>query len=247
MTPAESRSVSGHVPLLIRTNYQVFQVAAVLLMFVCLTGVPRYLRTGRGDVVTRFFAGFAHWIRDEVVYPVMGNTTGMKVLPWFLATFFFILFMNVLGLVPFGTTATSTFWVTGALALTTFLLMIFGGMLVQGPFAFWKNLVPHVPWWLWPLLLVVELIGLIVKPFALMIRLFATQMGGHLVVLSFIGLIFAFAGEQLAATASYGTAPLWVAFAVFIMTIEIFVALLQAFIFTQLSVIFVQAALHPEH
>ena len=117
---------------------------------------------------------------------------------------------------------------------------------MQGPLAFWKNLVPHVPAWLWPLMFVVELLGLLVKPAALMIRLFANLTGGHLVVLSFMGLIFFFAGASHSAM-GYGVAPVAIAFAAFIMIIEAFVALLQAYIFTQLSILFVGASVHPDH
>jgi F-type H+-transporting ATPase subunit a len=106
--------------------------------------------------------------------------------------------------------------------------------------------VPHVPLALWPLMFIVEVLGLFVKPFALMIRLFANLTGGHLVVLSFMGLIFMFAGVESSAM-GYAVAPMGVGFAVFIMIIEAFVAMLQAYIFTQLSIMFVGASVHPEH
>lgn len=230
---------------LVATNLQLFQVAAVLLVLVCFSGVPRYLRTGRGDYVSRLFAGFATWVRDEMVYAVMGKDLGAKFLPYFLTLFFFLLFMNVMGLVPHAATATASIFVTGAMAIVTLLSMIGGGMVAQGPIAFWKHLVPHVPAALWPLMFVVELIGLLVKPFALMIRLFANMSGGHMVVLSFLGLIFFFA--NMSPVVGYAASPVAVGFAVFIMIIESFVALLQAYIFTMLSIIFVNASIHPEH
>jgi F-type H+-transporting ATPase subunit a len=118
-------------------------------------------------------------------------------------------------------------------------------MVVQGPIAFWKHLVPHVPLALWPLMFAVELVGLIVKPIALMIRLFANMTGGHLAVLSLMGLVFFFGG--MSPTVGWASSPVAVGLAVFIMIIESFVALLQAYIFTTLSIIFVQASLHPEH
>ena len=230
---------------LVATNLQVFQVAAILLIFVCFLGVPRHLRTGKGDVLTRMFSGFATWIRDEMVLPVMGKDVGNKLLPMFLTIFFFILFMNLLGLVPGAATATASIFVTGALAAVTFATMVFGGMIVQGPIAFWKNLVPHVPAALWPLMFAVELVGLIVKPIALMIRLFANMTGGHLAVLSLMGLVFFFGA--MSPTVGWASSPVAVGLAVFILIIESFVAFLQAYIFTTLSIIFVQASLHPEH
>ena len=233
-------------PELFMTNLQVFQIASVLLIFILLGGIPTYLRTGRGDYLTRLFTGFSMYIRDEMVVPVMGKQTANKYLPFFLGIFFFILFMNVMGLVPGSATATASIFVTGALAVITFMAMVICGMVVQGPVAFWKNLVPHVPLVLWPLMFLVEVVGLFVKPFALMIRLFANMTGGHLVVLSFMGLIFFFT-QSLSDGAGWGSSPVAVAFAVFIMIIEAFVAMLQAYIFTQLSILFVNSSIHPEH
>ncbi len=227
------------------TNLQLFQIASILLIFICLSGVPGHLRNGNGDLVTRLFAGFAMWLRNEVLYPVMGKEDSHRWLPYFMSVFFFILFMNLMGLVPWSATPTASIFVTGALAFTTLFLMLFFGIKAQGPVGYFKNLVPHVPLFIWPLMFVVELMGMLIKPAALMIRLFATMMGGHLVVLTFTGLIL-FLGTMGTGIA-YGVAPVAVGFAVFIMIIEAFVALLQAYIFTQLSVIFVQGAIHPDH
>jgi len=236
---------SSDGPHLVFTNLQVFQIAAVLLILVCFLGVPNHLRNGGGDYLSRMFAGFASWIRDEMVFPVMGKETGQKLLPMFLSIFFFIMFMNLLGLVPGGATATASIFVTAGLALITFMTMVVGGMAVQGPIAFWKNLVPHVPPLLWPLMFAVEVVGLFVKPIALMIRLFANMTGGHLAVLSLMGLVFFFGA--MSPVVGWASSPVAVGLAVFIMIIESFVALLQAYIFTTLSIIFVQASLHPEH
>jgi len=231
---------------LVATNLQLFQIAAVLLLFVCFSGVPGHLRNGKGDYVSRLFAGFALWLRDDVVYPAMGKEVGRKFLPYFLALFFFIVFMNLLGLVPGASTATASVFVTAGLALVTLILMVFGGMIAQGPAHYWKTLVPHVPVLIWPIMFAVEFVGIFVKPFALMIRLFANMTGGHMVVLSFMGLIFLLAG-MAGHSAAYIASPVLVGFAVFIMIIEAFVALLQAYVFTMLSVMFIQASIHPEH
>ena len=232
-------------PVWALTNLQLFQVTSVLVLLIAFSGVPRYLRTGHGDRLSRIFAGFATWIRDEMVYPNMGVEMGRKFLPYFLYVFFFILFMNMLGLVPGAATATASIFVTAALALTTLFAMLACGMLVQGPVKFWLNLVPEVPLALWPLMFAVEVVGLFMKPFALMVRLFANMNGGHLVVLSVIGLIF-LAGTFGGVT-GWVVAPVALGFAVFIMLIEFFVAMVQAYVFTQLSIIFVGMSVHPDH
>ncbi|MFT4649582.1 MAG: F-type H+-transporting ATPase subunit a [Glaciecola sp.] len=231
---------------LVLTNLQVFQFAALLLMILAFSGIPAYLRTGRGDWMTRMLTGWILYIRDEMVVPNLGKDDGRRFLPFFCTIFFFIVFINLMGLVPGAVTPTTNVFVTMALAIIIFFSMIGLGMAAQGPVAFWKNLVPEVPGWMWPMMFVIEIAGLIIKPFALMIRLFANMTGGHMVVLSFMGMIFFFAGTDLSPIA-WGISVPAVGFGVFIMIIEGFVALLQAYIFTQLSCLFVGACLHPEH
>ncbi|HUR29035.1 MAG TPA: F0F1 ATP synthase subunit A [Planctomycetota bacterium] len=231
---------------LVATTLQVFQLGAVILIFVIFGGVVRHLRSGGGDWLTRIFTAFAQWVRDDMVFPTMGKDLGTRFLPFFLTLFFFVLFMNLLGLVPGGVTATANVFVTAALASLTLISMLAFGMIAQGPVAYWKNLVPHVPAALWPLMFVVELFGVFVKPAALMIRLFANMTAGHLIVLSFMAFIFYFAGNDFSG-AGYAVSLAAVPAAVFIMIIETFVAMLQAFIFTQLSILFVQASIHPQH
>lgn len=231
---------------LVLYNLQIFQLAALLMIIVAMSGVPSYLRTGKGDVVTRLMGGFCQWLRDDLVEPAMGKELGAKLLPLMMFFFFFILFMNVMGLTPMSVTPTTCIFVTGALALMTFIVMIAGGMIAQGPINFLKHLVPDVPLFLWPLLFVIEVAGLVIKPVALMIRLFATITGGHLVVLSFMALIFFF-GYAFSPGVGKALSPLWLGFAVFIMIIEAFVAMVQAYIFTLLSSLFIGASVHPEH
>lgn len=230
--------------------FQVFIVLAIFLLFTLV----RISLTSEVTIpgvawIVQVFRGWCHWLRDEVVYSLMGEEEGKKWAPLFIYLFFFIAFMNVVGLVPGSVTATACVFVTGALSVVTFLLMVVGGMLQQGPIAFWKNLLPHgLPVALIPLMALVEVVGLFVKPFALMIRLFANMLAGHLLIMSFIGLIFVFAkmfdGNVLL---SWTTAIPAVGMAVFINIIEALVVLLQAYIFTYLSVLFVQQSLHPEH
>ena len=228
-------------------NHQYFQVGAILLIFIAFAGVKNSVLSNGGGRVSRLLAGWVSWIRDDMVYPTLGKETGRKLLPLFLSLFFFIAFMNLFGLVPFGATATASVFVSSALAILTFLMMIFGGMLVQGPVKFWINLVPHgVPIWLWPLLFVLEVAGLVIKPFALTVRLTANRTGGHLVLLSFMGLAFYF-GTNMGVGAGLGVTPVSLGMSLFVMIIEGFVALLQAYIFTLLSIIFVGSCLHPDH
>ena len=230
--------------------FQVFVVLAIFLMFmlVRMSFTAEVTIPGVAWLV-KVLRGWCHWLRDEVVYSLMGEEEGKKWAPLFIYIFFFIAFMNLVGLVPGSVTATACVFVTGALAALTFLIMVVGGMLQQGPIAFWKNLLPHgLPTALIPLMALVEVVGLFVKPFALMIRLFANMLAGHLLIMSFIGLIFVFAkmfdGNALLA---WATAIPAVGMAVFINIIEALVVLLQAYIFTYLSVLFVQQSLHPEH
>jgi F-type H+-transporting ATPase subunit a len=226
-------------------NLQIVQLAALLMLVLAFSGVPAYLRTGKGDRITALTAGFCLWVRDDLVEPTMGKELGRKFLPLLMFLFFFIVVQNVMGLAPLSVTPTASVFVTCALALITFGIMLIGGIIAQGPVAFFKNLVPEVPLFLWPLMFVIELASFFIKPAALMIRLFANMTGGHLVVISFTALIFLFVG--MFGQVGVALSPVWVGAAVFIMIIEAFVALVQAYIFTLLSALFIGASIHPEH
>lgn len=183
------------------------------------------------------------FIRDDIVDPILGHA-GRPYLHYFLSLFFFILLCNLAGLVPYGATATGNIAVTAALASCTFGLIVFGGIREQGLSGFLKHIVPGgLPWAIVPLMFVVEILGLIAKCFALTIRLFANMIAGHIVALGFLSLIFTFGAvsrwEGLAA------APFSVALVVFVYGLEVLVCLLQAYIFTMLTAVFVGGALHP--
>jgi F-type H+-transporting ATPase subunit a len=199
-----------------------------------------------------FLEPFVIYVRNQMVYPVMGESNGKRYLPFFLTQFFFVLFCNLLGLIPiphFGigavhfpglATATANMGVCAALSAITLMTILGMGMVEQGPIKFWKSLIPSgIPAPLIPLLFPIEVIGIFIKCFALTIRLFANMTAGHIVIFTFIGLIFIF--HSLVA------APFAVGFALFIYVLELFVAFLQAFIFTLLSVLFINMAIHPEH
>jgi F-type H+-transporting ATPase subunit a len=227
-------------------NLQIVQLISIALIFVLFLRVPAAIRGGGGGRLARTAAGTVAWLRDTVVYPNLGADAGRKMLPYFCTLFFFIMFMNLVGLVPASNTPTGSVYVTAALAGLTLAMMLIGGMIVQGPLAFWRSLVPHgVPMWLAPLLFVLEAMGLIIKPFALTMRLMGNMVGGHLALLAFLGLLLYF-GQQNAGL-GFALSPLVIGLSVFMMLIEGFVALLQAYVFTILSVIFVGMCLHPHH
>jgi len=237
-------------------NVQPWQWICLGLMAAVFLPVLGSFRSGRAGWFTRVMRGFCHWIRDEMVYAVMGKEEGRAFVPLFLFTFFFIMFQNVVGLVPsLGHhfplaiyTATGTPYVTAAFAIVTLLLMLVLGMKRNGVFGFWKGLVPHgVPVVIVPLMFVIEFVSLLVKPFALTIRLFANMLSGHLVIAAAIGLVFLFAKMQGGAITSYLTALPCLGMAIFIYIIEAFVTLLQAYIFTFLSINFIYQSMHQDH
>lgn len=180
------------------------------------------------------------FIRDDVAIPNIGEHKYHKYLPYLLTVFFFILINNLLGLVPifpFGANVTGNVNVTFVLALCTFLITQFSGNRTH-----WRHVfaAPGVPFWLLPIMIPIELIGLISKPFALMIRLFANIAAGHIVVLSLVALIFIFHSVVIA--------PVSIFFVLFMDCIELLVAFLQAYVFTLLSALFIgMATAEPEH
>jgi F-type H+-transporting ATPase subunit a len=178
------------------------------------------------------------FVRDQIVIPNMGKD-GVKLLPFFLTLFFFILFSNLLGLFPFMVQPTKNISVTTALALITFGVTQVQGMKKNGVGNYLKNLVPPgVPVFVLPIMIVVEFIGLFTKPFSLLMRLFANIVAGSIIILSLIGLIFIL---------EYAGVVIAVPFTLFIYCLELFIAILQAYIFTMLSTIYINMAIHQEH
>jgi len=177
------------------------------------------------------------FVRDDVAIPNIGIKAA-KFMPLLLTVFFFILLNNLLGLVPFFPGAYN---LTGNIAVTLVLSFII--LLVINFSAnkyYWKHIfTPEIPLWLYIIMVPVELIGIISKPFALMIRLFANITAGHIIVLSLISLIFIF--KTLAVS------PASVLFVVFMDCIELLVAFLQAYIFTMLSALFIGMAVQEHH
>ena len=235
-------SVAGLTIDLSITKHVVFLwVAAVLLILGAAVVARRSLRSdvprGFGNLMETFIV----FIRDEVAIPNMGPA-GLRYMPYLLTTFFFILLMNLIGLIPYGAASTSNVSVTGALAAIAFVMIQGAAIKAQGLGHWLKHLTGGVHWALWPIMIPIEILGLFTKPFALCIRLFANMTGGHIVIVSLIGLIFIFR--------SYVIAVLPAGFVVGILFLEIFVAFLQAYIFTMLTSLFMglgmQAGDHGE-
>lgn len=185
------------------------------------------------------FEAIVVFLRDEVIVPAMGED-GKRYLPYLLTVFFFILTCNLLGLIPWSATATGNISVTAGLALVALFMVQLGGIREHGLVHHAMNLVPPgIPFWLLPIMIPVELLGQLTKPFALCIRLYANMTAGHLVILSFLALIFVMKTIVIA--------PVAVGFALFINILEVFIAFLQAYIFTMLTSLFMGMSIHPEH
>lgn len=183
------------------------------------------------------------YIRDNILRPIFSHATETY-LPYFLTLFFFILVANLAGLVPYGSTITGNISVTFALALCTFMLIQIAGIREQGLISYFSHIVPSgVPWWLAPLIFAIEILGLLAKCIALCIRLFANMIAGHVVSLAFLSLIFIFA--QMSPYIGLGVAPAAVGLALFVYALDVLVSLLQAYIFTMLTALFVGSAVHP--
>lgn len=212
-------------------------VAAFLVLLFGLIGRRIAKRPlARPSRASGFVEIFILFVRNEIVLENMGKH-GLKWTPYFLSLFFFILFANLIGLVPESGTTTGNVAVTAGLSLLSFILIQLVGMIEQGWFAYWKNIVPMgVPWPLWFIMWPIEFLGLFTKPFALTIRLFANMTAGHVIIIVLLYMIFQFK--------SLAVAPFSVAGSLAIYMLEIFVSMLQAYIFTMLTALFVGSAMH---
>ncbi len=178
------------------------------------------------------------FIRDDICISYLGQKDGRRLAPVFLTFFFFILVLNLMGLIPLFVAATGNVNVTAALSLITLAMMILGGFIKNGPLGFIKLfLPPGVPMGFYILIFPIELLGLFTRPFALTMRLFANMMGGHVSIYSLIGIIMIFGW--------FGVPSIFLV--LFIYCIELLVAFIQAYIFTMLSAMFVGSMMHPSH
>jgi F-type H+-transporting ATPase subunit a len=229
------------IDLSITKNVASMMVSAILLLSVFIPMARKYKK---GNMVPSGIQGFMEpivlFIKDDIAIPNIGEHKYKRYLPYLITAFFFIWFNNMLGLLPTGANLTGNIAVTMVLAVFTMLITNFSGNK-----NYWKHVfaTPGVPIWLSPIMIPVELIGILSKPFALMIRLFANITAGHIIVLSLISLIFIFKTVWIS--------PVSIAFTLFIDILELLVAILQAYIFTLLSALFIGLAVqehhHPEH
>ncbi len=226
-------------------------ILVAILMWVVFRAVARGYQQREGEApkgIQSFFEPFITFMRDEVVEPVIGPTYE-RYLPFILCLFFFILFLNIFGLIPFfpfSANVTGNLGTTLALALFTALVVNFSGNKDYWAHIFWM---PGVPVFLRPLLAIIEFAGVFIKPFTLFIRLFANITAGHVIILSLVGMVFILGnnGQNMAGAIGGGIAA---TLFVFVMNLlELLVAFIQAFIFALLSSLYIGMAVeeHDHH
>jgi len=242
---AKDASVTVYDLSITKNVVQMF-LALILLVVLMIKIANKYKR---GDGVSSAPKGWQNaiepvitFVRDEVAKPNLAGKY-QKYLPYLLTVFFFILINNIFGLIPGSANVTGNIAFTVVLGVISFFVIIFSTNKHYWAHIFWYPGVPMVVRLL--IMLPVELLGVFTKPFALIVRLFANMVAGHIIILSFITLIFIFG--SMSTVAGWGFSPLSVLFAVFIYLIEILVAFIQAFIFTNLTAVFIGQAFEGGH
>ena len=230
------------------TKFMVLELMAVVVMMIIFLPLARKIRSGK-PIHGRFWnmmEAFLLFFRDQVARPAIGHDAD-KFLPIIWTTFFFVLFCNLFGMIPCGGSPTASFAVTGVLAGVAFVTAVIAGTLKFGPVKFWLNQVPHmeVPFGMGyimkPMLFVIEVFGLCVKFAVLAIRLFANMFAGHLMLAVFMAFVGATAGLGFL---WYAISFPCLTFIIALSFLEIFVAFLQAYIFTFLTALFIGMATH---
>lgn len=225
------------------TNFVFFQWVAIIILFIIFkiaSGKYKKAPNKAPKGIQNLVEVLVLYVKNEIVAPNIGSKRAVERLtPYFLGLFFFILTMNLIGLVPGGHTATSAIGTTSALALTALFVINLTAILESGLGSWFKHLLGGAPVWLAPIMIPIEILSIFIKPFALTIRLFANMTAGHVVLLSLLGLLFYFKTLLIS--------PVIVGFSVFIYLVELLVAFIQAYIFTMLTAIFVGLAIGHDH
>ena len=225
-----------HLPGFLSLHGLMLVICAVLL--VVLFGVLYRKKDPVPHGLTNLLELFVLFVRDQISVKALGEEDGRRMTPVFCSFFFFILGLNLLGLIPIFPAATGNVNVTAALAIVALSFMVFGAIYKNGLKGFVMAFVPHgVPWPLKIVLTPLEFLGMFIRAFALTIRLFANMMAGHIVIFALLGLVVVFGWMALPS----------VLLAVAVYFLELFIAFLQAYIFTLLSAIFIGMIYHPEH
>jgi len=219
-------------------------IGAILVLLIMTTVAKKYRHTGTTTAPTGFqnaVEPVITFVRDEVAKPNLGNKY-MRYMPLLLTMFFFIWINNLLGLLPGGANFTGNIAVTACLALVSFVVMV-----ANGNKHFWGHLFnpPGVPLGIKFLLVPIEIISLFIKPIALMIRLFANILAGHIIILSVVSMIFIFGA--MSKVAGWSFAPVSLAISIFMFCLELLVGAIQAFIFTNLTAVFLGQAIEEGH
>jgi F-type H+-transporting ATPase subunit a len=229
------------------TRNVVQMILALVILVVIMTSIAKKYKSGQG--VTSAPKGMQSllepviaFVRDEVAVPNLGYKSG-KYLPYLLTIFFFILINNIFGLIPGSANVTGNIAFTVVLGVISFIVTI-----ASSNKHYWAHIFnpPGVPLGVKFILVPVEFLSMFLKPFSLIIRLFANMVAGHIIIICLISLIFIF-GEKMGAGAGWGASPLSLAFTIFIYFIEVLVAFLQAFIFTTLTAVLVGSAIEGDH
>lgn len=222
-----------------------FVFAALLVILGARLALRSYGRKGVPRGVGAAVEGLVLFVRDQIAVPNIGHDA-RKFTPLLCSFFFFILVAALLGLMPFSATSTGNLAVTMGLATVSFAAQQYAGISKYGVAGHFHNLIPPgLPLWLLPIMVPVEILSMFTKPFALMIRLFANMLAGHMVITTLILLISLMA--QISTAGGVLMTPVSIALALFIMLLEILVAFIQAYIFTLLSAIFIGMYAHPAH
>lgn len=227
------------------TKHVLFMLMASAGCIVMMTYVARQMANGEpGGRLAGVIEAILLFIRNEVVRPFMGKE-GDKFLPIIWTIFFFVLFCNLIGLVPGSATATGNINVTAALALFAFFMYHFYGLRKNGLVHYLKANLLVGPAYLWWLMIPIEIMGHFIKPAALAIRLFANMVAGHTMLAVFMGFCLMLTAENILGGGLVAGVSVTAAVAIYFL--EIFVAFLQAFVFAFLTTVFLSMALHPEH